>query len=111
MSNVSNATSNDLPKLPVVLTARAWQEAVHIEKPLYLAEISERLGNVVLTTYRELQFQPEQSRIEFGLYRFPPDGSRLDRVWLELTLHQIECESCGPYLCVSLRDEQPTIHR
>lgn len=48
MQNTTSLLSSDLLKLPVVLTPRAWQEAVHIEHPHDAAVISSRLGDVVL---------------------------------------------------------------
>jgi hypothetical protein len=99
--------SADLLKLPVVLTPRAWQEAVHLECPQRLEEITIRLSDVIRLAYRELHFQPEVGRIDFGLYRFLPNGDRSNRVWLDLRLHQIDSESGNSYLCVSLRDEAP----
>lgn len=52
MQTTTNLVSSDLLKLPVVLTPRAWQEAVHIENPQDASVISERLGDVVLEAYR-----------------------------------------------------------
>lgn len=95
--------------LPVVLTPGAWQEAVHIQDPEHTSEISSRLGNVVLTAYRELSFQPDKTQVDFGLYRFPPAGDRSAYVWLDLTLHTIKSDTGLPYLCISLRDEEPVL--
>jgi len=99
--------SADLLKLPVVMTPRAWREAVHLERPQRLEEITSRLSDVIWLAYRELHFQPERSQIDFGLYRFLPNGDRSNRVWLDLRLHRINAESGNSYLCVSLRDEAP----
>lgn len=107
MSIPENEIATKPLKLPVVLTPRTWQEAVHLDDPQHLTEIVNRLGDVVLTAYRELSFQPNQPQIEFGLYRFPPRGDRSERVWLELKLHQVESETGTAYLCISLRDEDP----
>lgn len=108
MNTTVNPISTDMLRLPVVLTPRAWQEAVHIDDPRHAAEISCRLGDVVQTAYTELGFQPEQPQIEFGIYRFPPNGNRAARIWLELKLHHVESDTGTSYLCISLRDEEPT---
>lgn len=108
MSIMIDRISADLLKLPVVLTTGAWHEAVHLQQPRHESEISKRLGDVVLLAYRELQFQPDVQQINFGLYRFPPEGDRSNYVWLPLTLHQIESELGKAYLCISLRDEATT---
>ncbi len=70
MQNTTSLLSSDLLKLPVVLTPRAWQEAVHIEHPHDAAVISSRLGDVVLEAYRELHMQPDCTQIHFGLWAF-----------------------------------------
>lgn len=81
MLTTNNLVSSDLLKLPVVLTPRAWQEAVHIENPQDVSVISNRLGDVVLEAYRELHMQPDCTQIHFGLYRLLPAGDNSDRVW------------------------------
>lgn len=111
MSITINPVCPELLKLPVVLTPRAWQEAVHIEEPQHVAEIGTRLGDVVLLALREVHMQPQAPQIDFGIYRFPPQGDRSERVWLELRLHRIQPEAGPSYLCISLRDEEPTYTR
>ena len=108
MNNTTHLVSSDLLKLPVVLTPRAWQEAVHIENPQDAAAISKRLGDVVLEAYRELHLQPDSDLIHFGLYRLPPDGNSSDRVWLDLKLDRIESPPGVFYLYISLKEEMNT---
>lgn len=111
MAITINHVSADLLKLPVVLTPRAWQEAVHVEEPHHIEEIAIRLGEVVLEAYRELHLQPDEQQINFSMYRLPPKGDRSERVWLDLKLHRIESEPGTSYLCISLRDEAPSFRR
>ncbi|QQX57556.1 hypothetical protein [Pseudomonas chlororaphis] len=105
-------TINHVPaallKLPVVLTPRAWQAAVHVEDPQDAAEIGSRLAEVVLEAYKELHLQPDELQINFSLFLFPPAGDRAERIWLDLRLHRIESAPGTSYLCISLRDESPT---
>ncbi len=109
MQNATNLVSSELLKLPVVLTPRAWQEAVHIENPHDATIISDRLGAVVLEAYRELHLQPNGSaRIYFGLYRMLPSGNNPDRVWLDLKLDRIESPPGVFYLYISLKEEMHT---
>ena len=108
MQNTKNLVSSDLLKLPVVLTPRAWQEAVHIENPQDVSVISNRLGDVVLEAYRELHMQPDCSQIHFGLYRLLPAGDNSDRVWLDLKLDRIEAPPGSFYLYISLKEETHT---
>lgn len=108
MQNTTNLVSSDLLKLPVVLTPRAWQEAVHIENPHDAAVISNRLGDVVLEAYRELHLQPNSTQIHFGLYRLLPAGNNPDRVWLDLKLDRIESPPGVFYLYISLKEETHT---
>ncbi|MFC6300262.1 hypothetical protein GNF76_28475 [Pseudomonas sp. CCM 7893] len=108
MQNTTNLVSSDLLKLPVVLTPRAWQEAVHIENPHDAAVISDRLGEVVLQVYRELHLQPNRTQILFGLYRLLPAGNNPDRVWLDLKLDRIESPPGVFYLYISLKEETHT---
>lgn len=108
MQNTTNLVSSELLKLPVVLTPRAWQEAVHIENPQDAAVISDRLGEVVLEAYRELHLQPNCTQIHFGLYRLPPAGNDPDRVWLDLKLDRIESPPGVFYLYISLKEEMHT---
>lgn len=107
MSIIMNHVPSALLKLPVVLTPSAWNESVHMETPLHIAEVGTRLGEVVLEAYRELHLQPEQTQIDFGIYRFPPNGNRSGREWLELQLHRIDAVQGNSYLCISLRGEKP----
>lgn len=108
MQTTTNLVSSDLLKLPVVLTPRAWQEAVHIENPQDASVVSERLGEVVLEAYRELHLQPDSTQIHFGLYRLLPAGISTDRVWLDLKLDRIESPPGVFYLYISLKDETHT---
>ncbi|MBW9242778.1 hypothetical protein [Pseudomonas paracarnis] len=108
MKTITNLASSDLLKLPVVLTPRAWQEAVHIENPQDASVVSERLGDVVLEAYRELHLQPDSDLIHFGLYRLLPDGNSSDRVWLDLKLDRIESPPGVFYLYISLKEEMHT---
>jgi hypothetical protein len=108
MQNTTSLLSSDLLKLPVVLTPRAWQEAVHIEHPHDAAVISSRLGDVVLEAYRELHMQPDCTQIHFGLYRLLPAGDNPDRVWLDLKLDRIESPTGVFYLYISLKEETHT---
>ena len=108
MKKLSHLVSPDLLKLPVVLTPRAWQEAVHIENPQDASVISQRLGDVVLEAYRELHLQPDSDLIHFGLYRLLPDGNSSDRVWLDLKLDRIESPPGVFYLYISLKEEMHT---
>ncbi|MFC6299115.1 hypothetical protein GNF76_26835 [Pseudomonas sp. CCM 7893] len=108
MPNTTNLVSSELLKLPVVLTPRAWQEAVHIENPHDAAVVSDRLGEVVLQAYRELHLQPNNTQIHFGLYRLLPDGKNPDRVWLDLKLDRIESPPGVFYLYISLKEETHT---
>ncbi|KPW82924.1 hypothetical protein ALO92_100276 [Pseudomonas congelans] len=106
MSTAINHLPSTLLKLPVVLTPSAWNESVHLEAPSHIAEVGTRLGDVVLEAYRELHLQPDETQIDFGIYRFPPNGDRSGREWLELKLHRIDAHG-NSYLCISLRDEKP----
>ncbi|SMF20084.1 MULTISPECIES: hypothetical protein [unclassified Pseudomonas] len=108
MKKLSHLVSPDLLKLPVVLTPRAWQEAVHIENQQDVSAISNRLGDVVLEAYRELNLQPDSDLIHFGLYRLLPDGNSSDRVWLDLKLDRIESPPGVFYLYISLKEEMQT---
>ncbi|RZI31055.1 hypothetical protein [Pseudomonas orientalis] len=108
MQTTTNLVSSDLLKLPVVLTPRAWQEAVHIENPQDASVVSERLGDVVLEAYRELHLQPDSTQIHFGLYRLLPAGNSTDRVWLDLKLDRIESPPGVFYLYISLNEETHT---
>ena len=108
MKKLTHLVSSDLLKLPVVLTPRAWQEAVHIENQQDASVISQRLGDVVLEAYRELHLQPDSNLIHFGLYRLLPDGNGLDRVWLDLKLNRIESPPGVFYLYISLKEEMHT---
>ncbi|WP_080710595.1 hypothetical protein [Pseudomonas chlororaphis] len=108
MTITINHIPAELLKLPVVLTPRAWQSAVHVEDPQDAAEIGNRLGDVVLEAYRELHFQPNELQINFSLFLLPPAGERTERIWLDLRLHRIESAPGTSYLCISLRDESPT---
>lgn len=108
MNNPINHVPSDLLKLPIVLTPRAWQEAVHIENPQDVTVISKRLGDVVLEAYRELYLQPDSDLIHFGLYRLLPDGNSSDRVWLDLKLDRIESPPGVFYLYISLKEEMHT---
>ena len=108
MSNTINHLSSTLLKLPVVLTPSAWNESVHLKAASHIAEVGTRLGEVVLEAYRELHLQPDETEIEFGIYRFAPDAdSSSGREWLELKLHRIDAVQGNSYLCISLRDEEP----
>ncbi len=97
--------SNDLLKLPVVLTSSAWLEAVHDDSAAGQGVQIEKLADLIFLAYRELGFQPQAREISFGIYRFPPTGNKTDRVWLELRLNLIESDLESPYLRISLRDE------
>lgn len=108
MTITINHIPSELLKLPVVLTPRAWQSAVHVEEPQDAAEIGSRLGDVVLEAYRELHFQPDEQQINFSLFLLPPAGDRTERTWLDLRLHRVESAPGTSYLCISLRDESPT---
>lgn len=108
MKELTHLVSSDLLKLPVVLTPRAWQEAVHIENQQDASVISQRLGDVVLEAYRELHLQPDSNLIHFGLYRLLPDGNGSDRVWLDLKLNRIESPPGVFYLYISLKEEMHT---
>ena len=108
MKKLSHLVTPDLLKLPVVLTPRAWQEAVHIENQQDVSAISNRLGDVVLEAYRELNLQPDSDLIHFGLYRLLPDGNSSDRVWLDLKLDRIESSPGVFYLYISLKEEMHT---
>ncbi|RMW03057.1 hypothetical protein ALP00_05137, partial [Pseudomonas coronafaciens pv. porri] len=68
---------------------------------------SASLGDVVLEAYRELHLQPDENQIDFGIYRFLPNGDRSERHWLELKLHRMDAINGNSYLCISLRAEQP----
>ncbi|SHN14493.1 hypothetical protein SAMN05216593_109203 [Pseudomonas asturiensis] len=108
MSNAINHLSPTLLKLPVVLTPSAWNESVHLKAASHISEVGIRLGEVVLEAYRELHLQPDETEIEFGIYRFAPDSdSSSGREWLELKLHRIDAVHGNSYLCISLRDEKP----
>ncbi|POY80395.1 hypothetical protein BKM09_017700 [Pseudomonas amygdali pv. morsprunorum] len=107
MSITINHLPSTLLKLPVVLTPSAWKESVHLEQPSHIAEVGTRLGEVVLEAYRELHLQPDEPQIDFGIYRFLPNGDRSGRHWLELKLHRMNAMNGNSYLCISLRDEQP----
>ncbi|WP_124303430.1 hypothetical protein [Pseudomonas chlororaphis] len=108
MTLTINHVPATLLKLPVVLTPRAWQAAVHVEDPQDAAEIGSRLAEVVLEAYKELHLQPDEFQINFSLFLFPPAGDRAERIWLDLRLHRIESAPGMSYLCISLRDESPT---
>lgn len=108
MEKFTHFVSSDLLKLPVVLTPKAWQEAVHIENQQDASVIRERLGDVVLEAYRELHLQPDSDLIHFGLYRLLPDGNSSDRVWLDLKLDRIESPPGVFYLNISLKEEMHT---
>lgn len=94
-------------KLPVVLTPSAWNESVHLDAPSHIAEVGARLGEVVLEAYRELHLQPDEPEIEFGIYRFLPNGDRSGRHWLQLKIHRVDALDGNSYLCISLKDEHP----
>jgi len=98
----------DFLKYPVVLTPRAWQEAVHLENAPDTAAISNRLSDVVWMVYRELHFQPDCTSLNFGLYRLLPNGDNADRHWVDLKLERIESPPGVFYLYVSLKEETQT---
>jgi len=109
MEHHTTSFAADLFTLPVVLTPRAWQEAVHIEGSHSATLICNRLGEVILTAYREARLQPERRHIRFGLYRLLPTGDCQDRHWLDLNLTRLETAPGIGYLCISLKDESPFI--
>ncbi len=95
-------------KYPVVLTPRAWQEAVHLERSPDAAAISQRLGDVIWTLYRELHMRPDCTSFYFGLYRLLPSGESFDRYWLDLKFNCIKTPAGACYLYVSLKEETHT---
>lgn len=92
--------------LPVVLTDKAWREAVHIEQPKSLSEVAQRLAHTLKAAWHVLMADPNAEWVEFSIMRFPPDGDRRNRRFLALkATRKLWPDSGAWYLEVSLKFE------
>lgn len=98
-----------LLQLPTVISEKAWLEAVFIKNFLY-TELSNRLQAVIHRAHQELlkyrDFE-EENYTGCGLYLFPADGERTDRVWVDLSLVIERHEGEPKLLRVILTNEIP----
>lgn len=92
--------------LPVVLTDKAWQEAVHIEQPKSLTEVAQRLAYTLKAAWHAFMDDPNAESAEFGIYRFPPSGVRSHKRFLALKAERKRLpESDSWNLVISLKFE------
>lgn len=92
--------------LPVVLTDKAWQEAVHIEQPKSLTEVAQRLAYTLKAAWHAFMDDPNAEFAEFGIYRFPPSGVRSHKRFLALKAERKRLpESDSWNLVISLKFE------
>ncbi|WP_313105293.1 hypothetical protein [Stutzerimonas nitrititolerans] len=92
--------------LPVVLTEKAWREAVHIEQPKSLTEVAQRLAYTLKAAWHAFMDDPVAERAEFGINRFPPSGDRSHKRFLALKAERKRLpESDSWNLIISLKFE------
>ncbi|WP_248801014.1 hypothetical protein [Pseudomonas sp. MWU13-2105] len=99
-----------LVKLPIVLSARTWQEAVYTEHPFDWMEFEQRLTEVIRASYLAILQRPEVTVLcsytyDFGLYRLPPKHQQDEFHWLDLRLIVEREQDVPTQLRIMLRNE------
>ncbi|WP_338524297.1 hypothetical protein NUH87_00950 [Pseudomonas batumici] len=108
--NALTPLQQQLIKLPVVLSARTWQEAVYTDHPFEWMEFEQRLTEVIRAGYRAILQRPEVSVLcsytyDFGLYRLPPQHLQDEFHWLDLRLIVERDHDVPTQLRIMLRSE------
>jgi len=114
--NALTPLQQQLIKLPVVLSARTWREAVYTEHPFEWMEFEQRLTEVIRAGYRAILQRPEVSVLcaytyDFGLYRLPPQHQQDEFHWLDLRLIVERDHDVPTLLRVMLRHESAPSNR
>lgn len=108
--NALTPLQQQLIKLPIVLSARTWQEAVYTDHPFEWDDFEQRLVEVIRASYRAILQRPEVSVLcsytyDFGLYRLPPQHQQDEFHWLDLRLAVERNHDVPTLLRIMLRSE------
>lgn len=108
--NALTPLQQQLIKLPIVLSARTWQEAVYTNHLFEWEDFEQRLTEVIRASYRAILQRPEVSVLcsytyDFGFFRLPPQHLPDEFHWLDLRMI-VEREHDVPTLLrIMLRSE------
>lgn len=108
--NALTPLQQQLIKLPIVLSARTWQEAVYTEHPFEWEDFEQRLTEVIRASYRAILQRPEVSVLcsytyDFGFFRLPPKHLQDQFHWLDLRLIVEREQDVPTLLRIMLRSE------
>jgi len=108
--NALTPLQQQLVKLPIVLSARTWQEAVYTDHLFEWEDFEQRLTEVIRASYRAILQRPDVSVLcsytyDFGFFRLPPEHLPDEFHWLDLRMI-VEREHDVPTLLrIMLRSE------